>query len=78
MCTHGGSAAKNEPAVGNQTSDDSQLDQTKPYMCSHCEQEAADSVIDCVTCQEWFHYVREHLSGADFRQFGEIEIPMCA
>ena len=41
-------------------------------MCSHCEPRAADSVIDCVTCQEWFRDVREHLSEAEFRCLGEI------
>ena len=68
-----GSATKNEPAAGNQTSDDSQHDQTKPYMCSHCEQEAADGVIDCATCKEWFHSMHEHLSEAEFRHLGEID-----
>ena len=53
--------------------DYSQQDQSRQYVCSHCEQEAADDVIECVTCQEWFHFACEHLSEAEFKRLGDNE-----
>ena len=40
-------------------------------LCLHCEEGATDGVIQCSTCENWYHYMCEGMTEEEFVIYGE-------